>query len=36
VLGRPRASEGTPEGPGEVGPEGTVPAPEAGDVRPAA
>jgi hypothetical protein len=40
VLGRPRtaaASEVVPEEPGEVGPGGTEsPAPEAGDVRPAA
>jgi hypothetical protein len=36
VLGKPRAPEGTPEGPSEVGPGGTVPPPEAGDVRPAA
>jgi hypothetical protein len=36
VLGKPRASEGTPEKPGDAGPGGMVPPPEAGDVRPAA
>ncbi|MGH7607004.1 MAG: hypothetical protein ACREME_06660 [Gemmatimonadales bacterium] len=36
VLGRPRAAEGTPDEPREGGPGGRAPAPESGDVRPAA